>query len=890
MSRRIAISLIVILLGAVAAAVYFLHQSRLTMVADPYRFIGEDAGIIIETIDLRNLINSVTTGKGLFSEIENVKELSGFNSRLKYIADQINKPGFRKLSQEGTAVISFHSGDDGSLIPFLSKVIPAETGYRHLREAFEEAGITRITEEKTAGKRLSLIPFNVNGRTDTLFVTINSGLLVCTTSRSLATRTLTQNAAGTDIRSAPGFSRILISSGKNLDKIFVVFGNLGETLEKILPEEKSSLAARILKLGGSAGGDIFIKEDGLTISGYIESSGESERLSQFRSIEPVAFQTYRILPAATSMFETMVMTPRADHQAASAESQAAILARRLKPYLGDEITKAYIDIRNNQVSRNTLVIYKLKNRVQCENIFLEVIGDKAEKAYFKPDEQTSMPVYLTGKPGLLLELEPGFAPGFDDSSFAFYDNFMITGNSYAAISRLLYDNILNKTLANDLLYREFEKGIPSRAGYLFYCVPSRSLDYFSVFLGSELARELAANRNTLDKVQSVGYQLASVNGMIYNNLTVNYKELVMEESTTEWETLLDTTAAIKPFFFTNHNTGAKEIFIQDAGNNAYLINTAGRVLWKLPLRERIIGNVFMIDYYRNGKYQLLFAGKNNLHLIDRNGNYVDRYPVRLRSPATSPPALFDYENNGTYRIIIAGEDKLVYSYDKSGSVVKGWEPFRTAGIVTSEAGFYKVSGKDFIVVADETSVYFLDRTGKIRLTPDDAVTKADGSAMRLSSGSRPSIVCSAPDGTVQTVSFTGEVKIFNFKKFSFDHSFDFFDVDGDGFGEYVFIDSSKLYVYDNNQTEMFSKDFDSASLVGPINFTFSSSDRKIGVFDEGRNLIWLVDSKGTVMSGFPLRGASMFSIGKLSSAPGWNLIVGGDDRFLYNYKIESPAK
>ncbi len=128
MSRRIAISLIVILLGAVAAAVYFLHQSRLTMVADPYRFIGEDAGIIIETIDLRNLINSVTTGKGLFSEIENVKELSGFSSRLKYIADQINKPGFRKLSQEGTAVISFHSGDDGSLIPFLSKVIPAETG------------------------------------------------------------------------------------------------------------------------------------------------------------------------------------------------------------------------------------------------------------------------------------------------------------------------------------------------------------------------------------------------------------------------------------------------------------------------------------------------------------------------------------------------------------------------------------------------------------------------------------------------------------------------------------------------------------------------------------------------------------------------------------------
>ena len=70
---------------------------------------------------------------------------------------------------------------------------------------------------------------------------------------------------------------------------------------------------------------------------------------------------------------------------------------------------------------------------------------------------------------------------------------------------------------------------------------------------------------------------------------MNYKDVVREESTTEWETLLDTTAGIKPFFFTNHNTGAKEIFIQDSKNNAYLINAAGRVLWKVPLKEKISG-------------------------------------------------------------------------------------------------------------------------------------------------------------------------------------------------------------------------------------------------------------------------------------------------------------
>ena len=76
-----------------------------------------------------------------------------------------------------------------------------------------------------------------------------------------------------------------------------------------------------------------------------------------------------------------------------------------------------------------------------------------------------------------------------------------------------------------------------------------------------------------------------------------------------------------------------------------------------------------------------------------------------------------------------------------------------------------------------------------------------------------------------------DVKKFSLRKFSSDHSFDFFDVDGDGFGEYVFIDNGILYLYDHNGKEMFTKDFGSTTLGGPINFTFSSTDRKIGVFD-----------------------------------------------------------
>ena len=49
---------------------------------------------------------------------------------------------------------------------------------------------------------------------------------------------------------------------------------------------------------------------------------------------------------------------------------------------------------------------------------------------------------------------------------------------------------------------------------------------------------------------------------------------------------------------------------------------------------------------------------------------------------------------------------MIYTYDKSGNIVKGWKPFRTNRMISSEISGSRVSGKDYIVIADETSLYF----------------------------------------------------------------------------------------------------------------------------------------------------------------------------------------
>jgi WD40 repeat protein len=882
---------VLLLVAGLATMVYFLIQGRKDLLSDPYKAVPSDACFIIETVDLQSFINSVTSGSGIMGEMGKIKDLDRFNSKVKILADQVNNTGYQKIMNSNSAVISFHISPEGKVQPLLSIAVLSNARVNNLKEILRSSGIKTLEDLTMGGTRLIGIPYSIDNNKDTVYISLNSGLLVCSTSSGLMKASISHMAGANDIRRLPGFSKVMQASGKNDDKIFIIFSNLIPLLKKGLTEDYFS-TRNIAKLTEYAVADIYFNQNGLVLSGYTESTDSTQILYKYKSGTASAFETYKILPSTTMLFESVIplagkssIVPPQPLRTATVE-----LAQKLKEYMGDEITRAYIDLKDGSGNTGSVIIYELTNRVYAEKIFLDYFGQKENKgtiSYFNPDDQINIPVYQTVFKGLVSLLAPGFSIDFDDSYFTFYDNYLITGNSDIALSKVLYDNLLKKTLANDLIYREFESTLPSVSGYFFYCVPSQIIEYLSSFLSEDVISFMKSGKSSISKIQAAGYQFTPSNNMIYNSFSVLFKEEPREESTTEWETLLDSIAAIKPFFFTNHTTGAKEIFIQDLKNNAYLINAAGRILWKVPLRERITGSVFMIDYYRNGKYQLLFSGENYLHLLDRNGNYVERYPVKLRSPATNSVALFDYDNNNNYRLLIAGQDKMIYTYDKSGNIVKGWKPFRTNGTVSSEISWFRVSGKDYIVIADETSLYFLDRQGNPRLTLKEPVTKAAGSSLRLTPGSTPSVVCSAPDGTVQHIYFDGSVRKFNKKAFSVDHSFDFFDVNGDGFGEYIFIDKGMLYLYDHNRSELFSRKFGSSKLGGPINFIFSSADRKIGVIDIEKKQIYLIDDKGNIMKGFPLRGASMFSIGRLNEKNEWHLIVGGTDKFMYNYRLDT---
>jgi hypothetical protein len=882
--RRTAIFVSSFLLLALAAIIYLIRQERGIALSDPYAAVSSGACIIIETRDLQSFVNSLTTEKGISGEFGRIKEFNTFNTRLKDIADNLNKEEFRDFFSGGKAVITFYPGNKGKLVPVLSMSLPAESNYRNIRQALLAAGAENLSDTRLQGVHVLSVPLKTNN--DTVFISLNSGLLLISSSGSHI-RTSLGAISGNDAMRLPEFSRVLVASGQNEDKIFVVFKNLRQVLEPLFSPGRKDIPAELSQIAAAAGSDIFMRDDGIIMSGFSESSDTSFLIHQFKSVPSTEFQTYRILPASTAFFITKVLkanTPVGEIEIVT--GQVREILSTIREFIGDEVTSAMVDIRKNPVYQNNIVIYELNNPVLAEKAFTSMPESGREVLWYTPDDQVRIPVYRIPFRSQAGTESPGYSRRIDDTFIAFYNDFMVTGTSYLTIASVLYDNLLNHTLENDIAYHDFESSLASRAGCYFYCVPSRMVSWLEGKLSDAMIKSLRLNSNSLEKIQAAGFQLSASNNLVYSTISVRFREEVNIRTAAEWETLLDTTAAIKPFFFTNHLTGAKEIFVQDYRNNVYLVNATGRVLWKVQLRERIEGNIFIVDYYKNGKLQLLFSGKNYLHLIDRNGNYVDRYPVKLRSPATNSLALFDYDNNKNYRILIAGEDRLIYSYEKSGNVVKGWKPFRTAGTVRAPVNYFHVSGKDYIAVSDDKSLYLLDRYGNKRVNFTGSVGMAAGSVLKLGSNSNQYLVCTSDSGSVQHVYFDGTVRKFSLRQFTPGHSFDIFDIDADGSDEYIFIDKGVIYLYDHNRNELFVRDMGSNDLRGPISFTFSHENRKIGVLDAERKLIYLFDRQGKLSNGSPLTGASMFSIGRISDRNSFNLIVGGPGRFLYNYKIE----
>jgi hypothetical protein len=222
--------------------------------------------------------------------------------------------------------------------------------------------------------------------------------------------------------------------------------------------------------------------------------------------------------------------------------------------------------------------------------------------------------------------------------------------------------------------------------------------------------------------------------------------------------------------------------------------------------------------------------------------------------------------------------------------VRGWNLFTTRGKVTEPVSFFRVKGKDYLFAADDQAVYVLDRTGNIRVAHQEPLVKAQGSAARLTSGSEPAIIFSAPDGKVVRLMFDGTVKQDTLKGVSATARSEFADIDGDNSTDHLSLDRGVLKAFDGSGSEMWSYNTGTGELVGPVVLPAGTGERRTAVYDPAKRMVHLVGRNGTPVTGFPHPSGPWFNIGRVTGKSTWNLIVSGSETWLKNYELNSASK
>ncbi len=294
-------------------------------------------------------------------------------------------------------------------------------------------------------------------------------------------------------------------------------------------------------------------------------------------------------------------------------------------------------------------------------------------------------------------------------------NYLYLANS-ATDMRYLYSYLYEKkTLLNNEEFNLFYNGnLSKEVGLMFYLSGSGAGEYYKNLMDSKFEQRENLS-NLLNKFSSIGFQMSSYKGKLVTQLYAVHGPEVKQAAGSVWECVLDTVANYKTQIVLNHKNSSNELVTQDLNNNLYLISNTGKILWKKNLESQIMSEIQQVDYFENGKLQMLFNTKNYLHLIDRNGNYVEGYPVKLKAEASNGAVVFDYDGNRDYRILIACKDLKLYNYKVDGKLIDGFEFGKTQDEVNIPVQYFKQGTKDYLLFYDKSgNVYLTGRRGDTR--------------------------------------------------------------------------------------------------------------------------------------------------------------------------------
>lgn len=317
-----------------------------------------------------------------------------------------------------------------------------------------------------------------------------------------------------------------------------------------------------------------------------------------------------------------------------------------------------------------------------------------------------------------------------------------------------------------------------------------------------------------------------------------------------------------PKTITNFNDGTEDLVVQDQNHILYVINSAGEQVYRQALGGPIVSDALQIDYFKNGKLQLLVATPDKVYAIDRLGDPLPGFPLALPGEKIAQLTLLDYDSNKEYRYFFSTESGNLWLLDKSGKPLEGWSPLNLGEKTLGPPFHARVPGKgDFMVVLGKSGkLHLFNRKGEPQSGSPISLSENIASPLILKKTSPLSLQTATLSGELLEISFSGEIlRKTQVQKSNRDDKFrELPDQKGNSF-LLVMEQFNKIQLFDTQQSLLMS-----LPLKGEQTwlgyFDFGSSRKIIAVTDRGQGLGYLYDLKGNLLISAPFQSEGEIQI------------------------------
>jgi hypothetical protein len=906
MTKKILIGLFTLLVSVITIFSYNFYKNVKTPIStNSISAIPQNAAIIIQESNFKNLYAKLSSSSIIWQELlDNTVSTTEINKQFLFFDSLTNNQKVAQLIKNQPLTASAHlAGANNYNFIFY---IPTITEIDEAKFIQEIKTFSKSNPETRKYENVTIYNFPIEDNKKVSLI-YHKNIIAFSYSTILIEDVIRQLTADNSLLDNYSFSKIMSTSGKNEDgNIFINHKYFQKVPNLFLETSIKDYTKPFENYAIWSALDVTLKNNSIAFNGFTFATDSSNNfLSLFKHQKPQEVEILNAIPNNTAFLyycsfsnSKQFFTDRKTflksknqffnyqkYLDSQIETFGIDLEEEFLAYIGNEIAFVITEPIGEDYTADKYIIIHINDTERAANSLNNIaIKTNPEFAIIESNE------YKINQLGIDKLFSNLFGKPFYDINqpyFTVIGEYVVFGSSESAIKTYINKIELERTLENDENFKTFKDNLSSNASIFMYNNIARSVNLYPHFLSANYAKNTLEKTEFLRKFEAVGVQIsANKNDLYYNNIYLKHNPVYKQDTRTVWETKLDTIVKTKPQVVVNHTNNTKEIIVQDLSNKIYLIGNTGKTLWTKQLPEKIIGKIHQVDIYKNSKLQYLFNTQTKIYLLDRNGNNVEQYPIKLKATATNGITPLDYSNNKNYRLLIGCSNNMVYNYDINGNIVSGWEYETSKGFANSNIWHFAINNKDYIVIPlNNGEVKIVERSGKDRIKLTNKLPINSNSIYLTLNNDLKNCYLTTIDtlGNVAKLYLNDKLENIHISDIPKNTFFEYANINNDNKNEYVFAFDNVLKIVDSEKNKLVDIEIVEPITEKPLFFKMPDKSKKIGIVTATN--IYLFNEAGVVQDNFPLAGSTLFSISDLNNDNTTNLVV-ADKNILYMYNLE----